>query len=290
MRPILIAFSLLALWLPYRARAEQGSFFAVVADPQFGMYSKDQNFAHETANFEYVIANLNRLHPRFVVICGDLVNRTGDAGEIAEYKRIVEQLDPSIPVYNVAGNHDLGNVPTATTLAAYRKAFGPDYYTFSQGDILGIVLDSSLIASPQGDAQAAREQEQWLRETLAAARSHPKQRIVIFQHIPYFTRDPGEAAGYFNIPEPNRQIYLNLLQQAGVQWVFAGHYHRNAGGADGSLQEIVTGAAGMPLGGSRSGFRIVMDDGQQLSPEWYCLGGIPDEVEIGKQTPTPCSQ
>lgn len=290
MRTILIALSMLVLGLPFYARAEQGSFFAVVADPQFGMYSKDQNFAHETANFEYVIANLNRLHPRFVVICGDLVNRTGDAAEIAEYKRILQQLDPSIPVYNVAGNHDLGNVPTPATLAAYRKAFGPDYYTFSQGNILGIVLDSSLIAAPQGDPHAARDQEEWLKETLASARSNPKQRILVFQHIPYFIKVPGEAPGYFNIPEPTRREYLNLLQKAQVRWVFAGHFHRNAGGTDDSLNEIVTGAAGMPLGGSLSGFRIVTDDGQKLNPEWYCLGGIPDQVVIGQPTRTPCSQ
>lgn len=290
MRIVLLALSLLAFVLPSRVSAEQGSFFAVIADPQFGMYSKDQNFAHETANFEYVIASLNRLHPRFVVICGDLVNRTGDPAEIAEYKRILKHLDPSIPVYNVAGNHDLGNVPTPASVAAYRKAFGPDYYTFTQGDILGVVLDSSLIGSPQGDPQEAREQEKWLTETLAAARANPRQRILIFQHIPYFLRDPAEPAQYFNIPEPTRQTYLELLQQAGVRWVFTGHYHRNAGGTDGSLQEVVSGAAGMPLGGSVSGFRIVVDDGQQLHSVWYCLGGIPDHVGAGTQTSTPCSQ
>lgn len=288
MRLLLLAFSLLALTLPCCARAQQGSFFAVVADPQFGMYSKDQNFAHETANFEYVISSLNRLHPKFVVVCGDLVNRTGDAAEIAEYKRILRQLDPSIAVYNVAGNHDLGNVPTPATVGAYRKAFGPDYYTFSQGDILGIVLDSSLIGSPQQDGGDARQQEQWLTETLSSARSTPKRRILVFQHIPFFLRDPGEPAQYFNIPEPARRKYLDLLRQAGVQWVFAGHYHRNAGGADGSLKEVVTGAAGMPLGGSLSGFRIVTDDGQQLNPLWYCLGGIPDHV--GDPVPAGCSQ
>lgn len=290
MRTVIFVCCLIAVALPCRARAQQGSFFAVVADPQFGMYSKDQNFAHETANFEYVIANLNRLHPKFVVICGDLVNRTGDAAEIAEYKRVLRQLDPSIAVYNAAGNHDLGNVPTPASVAAYRRSFGPDYYTFSQGDILGIVLDSSLIGSPQQDPDDARRQEEWLTETLATARSNPKRRIVVFQHIPYFIKDPAEPAQYFNIPEPTRQKYLDLLQQSGVRWVFAGHYHRNAGGTDGSLEEIVTGAAGMPLGGSLSGFRIVLDDGQQFHSVWYCLGGIPDQVDIGKKTNTPCPQ
>src|SRR3954462_10217525 len=90
-----------ALLLPFLAGAAEPWFFLVMSDPQFGMYAKDQNFKQETANFEFAIANVNRLHPRFLVICRDLVNKSGDADEIAEYKRVVKQLDPSIPVYSV---------------------------------------------------------------------------------------------------------------------------------------------------------------------------------------------
>ena len=110
MRRLFLALSLFAISLPATAQSPKPKswFFAVLADPQLGMYAKDKNFAQETANFEFAIANLNRLHPRFVVICGDFVNRTGDPSEIAEFKRVLQKLDPSIPVYNVAGNHDVG--------------------------------------------------------------------------------------------------------------------------------------------------------------------------------------
>jgi 3',5'-cyclic AMP phosphodiesterase CpdA len=237
MRRLLLALFFLAIFLPATAESQQPWFFAVLADPQFGMYAKDQNFTQETANLEFAIANLNRLHPRFVVICGDLVNRTGDAAEIAEYKRILRELDPSIPVYSVAGNHDVGNVPTPTTIGGFRTAFGPDYYTFSSADILGIVLDSNLIRSPEGDSEAAKQQEAWLEKTLASAKSNPKQQIVVFQHIPYFIHTPEEAEDYFNIPQPARKKYLDLLKNAGVKYVFAGHYHRTAMGTDGPLTE-----------------------------------------------------
>src|SRR5579884_1205580 len=132
------------------ALAQQPWFFAVMSDPQFGMYAKDQNFAQETANFEFAIANINRLHPRFVVICGDLVNHRGDLRQIAEYRRILKNIDPTIPIYSVAGNHDVGDVPTMETLQAFRQNIGPDYYTFASDNILGIVLDSNLIRAPQG--------------------------------------------------------------------------------------------------------------------------------------------
>lgn len=290
MRRLFLALSLLAILLPAIAQSQEPWFFAVLSDPQFGMYAKDQNFTQETANFEFAIANLNRLHPRFVVICGDLVNRTGDSAEIAEYKRVLQKLDPSIPVYSVAGNHDVGNVPTPTTLNGFHTAIGRDYYTFSVGEIFGIVLDSNLIRSPEGDPEAARHQEEWLDKTLASAKSNPKQQIVVFQHIPYFIKDPSEADGYFNIPLPARRKYLDMLEQAGVRYVFAGHTHKSAIGIDGSLTEIVTGAVGMPLGGSFSGFRIVTVEGQKFDSTWFCFGGIPNQVDPRNPASISCPQ
>ena len=251
--------------------------FAVLADPQLGMYAKDDNFLQEKANLEFVVANLNRLHPDFVVVCGDLTNRTGDQAEIAAYKQIMQKLDPTIPVYDVAGNHDVGNLPTPSTLAIYRAAFGPDYYTFHYGNILGIVLDSSLIRSPDDVQEEASKQEEWLRSTLSHA--SPEQQVIVFQHIPYFLKDADEKDQYFNIPSPTREKYLDLLSSYHVHLIFAGHYHRPAGGSDGSLTEVVTGAVGMPIGESSSGFRLVQVGPSGMKTEWYCLGKIPNRIQ-----------
>lgn len=290
MRRLFLVIAFIGILLPATAESQQPWFFAVLSDPQMGMYAKDKNFAQETANFEFAIANLNRLHPRFVVICGDLVNRSGDAAEIAEYKRILHELDPSIPAYYVAGNHDVGNVPTSALLAGFRASLGPDYYTFSANGILGVVLDSNLIRSPQRDTKAAEQQEEWLRKTLASARSNPNEQVVVFQHIPYFIHDPNEAEDYFNIPMPARREYLDLLEKAGVKYVFAGHLHRNVVGKDGPLTETVTGAVGMPLGHSLSGFRIVTVNGQTLESRWYCFGGIPNQIDPQNLAAIPCPQ
>jgi 3',5'-cyclic AMP phosphodiesterase CpdA len=287
---LLLLIVLFPSQLPVAAESQAPWFFAVLSDPQFGMYAKDQNFVQETANFEFAIANLNRLHPRFVVICGDLVNRSGDPAEIAEYKRILKMLDPSIPVFSVAGNHDVGNVPTPATLDEFHAAIGPDYYTFSEYGILGIVLDSNLIRSPEGDLDAARRQEEWLKTTLATARLHANQQIVVFQHIPFFVHTPEEADDYFNIPQPARRRYLDVLENAGIKYVFAGHTHKSSMGTDGSITEIVTGAVGMPLGQSFSGFRVVTVTGQRLDSTWLCFGGIPNEIDPLKPVATPCPQ
>ena len=109
--------------------------FIQMSDPQFGMFTKDADFAHETANLEFAIATANRLMPAFVVITGDLINKPTDAAQAAEYKRITAKLDPKIKLYSVHGNHDVGNEPTKESLAQYRERFGPDYYSFRSGDV-----------------------------------------------------------------------------------------------------------------------------------------------------------
>src|SRR6266540_1133130 len=150
------------------------------------MFTDNTNFVQETANFEFAVATVNRLHPAFVVITGDLVNKAGDAAQIAEYRRIVGTIDRSIPVYDVAGNHDLENVPTPQSLAAYTNLFGADYYTFRHPGFVGIVLNSCLIHSPQKTADQLAAQERWLKAALEKARSEGARHIVVFQHHPWF--------------------------------------------------------------------------------------------------------
>jgi hypothetical protein len=50
----------------------------------------------------------------------------------------------AISLYNIAGNHDVGNIPTPENLAACRQTFGKDYYSFRKGPMEGILLDSSI--------------------------------------------------------------------------------------------------------------------------------------------------
>ena len=191
----LFALILLGTFLP----AAEPLFFVQLSDPQFGMYAKNVEFSQETANFEFAMANLNRLKPAFVVVCGDLVNKAGDAAQIDEYQRIAAKLDRSIPLYSVAGNHDVGNEPTPASLARYRERFGSDYYTFRSGDFLGIVLNSSLIQHQETAAEDSEKQESWLKFELEKARKGGVRRMAVFQHIPFFLEKAGEADQYFNM-------------------------------------------------------------------------------------------
>src|SRR5215471_426386 len=202
------------------AAALHAQSFIQMSDTQFGMYAKDADFVHETANFEFAIATANRLKPAFVIITGDLINKAGDAAMTSEYKRITAKLDPKIKLYSAPGNHDVGNEPTAESLALYRERFGADYYSFRAGDIAGIVLNSNLEKGTEKVPAEASKMEAWLRGELERAKRSAAKHIIVFQHISFFLKDAGEEDQYFNIPKVVRERYLRLLHEYGVQQVF----------------------------------------------------------------------
>jgi serine/threonine-protein phosphatase CPPED1 len=281
-RQILPFFALLG-WMAAKASA-QDQFFLQMADPQFGMYTNNLGFAQETANLEFAVATANRLHPAFVVMDGDLVNKGGDPAQIAEYLRVTHQLNPAIPLYNVAGNHDVGNSPTTATLEAYRKIFGKDYYTFRAGELEGIVLNSSIIQHPEQVPEEEARQREWLELELKRASANGIRQVVIFQHIPWFLHDADEPDQYFNIPREARARYLKILEDAGVHYVFAGHLHQNSEGIAGNLHMITTGPVGKPLGDATSGFRIVVVGDEKLCDHYYGLGNLPNQVKLSVAT------
>jgi serine/threonine-protein phosphatase CPPED1 len=249
--------------------------FIQMSDPQFGMFTKDVDFAQETANFEFAIATANRLKPAFVVITGDLINKTGDPAMTAEYKRITAKLDPKIKLYSVAGNHDVGNQPTKESLAQYRERFGADYYSFRAGDVAGLVLNSNLEkGAEQVPAEAAR-MEAWFRGELERVKLTGVKHIIVFQHISFFLKEPNEEDQYFNIPKVVRERYLRLLHEYGVRQVFAGHYHRNEVGRDGDLEMVTSAPVGMPLGGAKSGLRVVTVKDGTVTHKFYDFGELP---------------
>jgi predicted phosphodiesterase len=257
------------------AGALYGQTFIQMSDPQFGMYTKDVDFAHETANFEFAIATANRLKPAFVVVTGDLTNKAGDAAQAAEYRRIAAKLDPGIKLYSVPGNHDVGNEPTADSLATYRERYGPDYYSFRSGEIYGIVLNSNLEKGAEKVPDEAAKMEAWFRAELGKAKQSGAKHVIVFQHISFFLKDAKEADQYFNVPAAVRERYLKLMHEYGVREVFAGHYHRNELGRDDGLEMVTTGPVGMPLEGAKSGIRIVTVNADGVTHKYYDFGDLP---------------
>ncbi len=278
--PALLALVLSACQSALTPREPPPYFFIQMADPQFGFFTANQDFARETVNFERAIAAANRLKPAFVVVCGDLVHRVGDSAQIAEYKRVAAHLDRSIPLYNVPGNHDVGQIPTPATVAAYRQQFGPDYYTFERNGLFGIVINSSLIKDPSGAPAEAAAQETWIRSTVQQAQRAGRGPIMVFQHHSWFLTQADEPDQYYNLPLERRLAYLDLFRQHGINHVFAGHYHRNAFARAGPLEMVTNGPVGKPMGADSSGLRIVIVRGTLVEHRYYSLDSIPQRVSL----------
>ncbi|MEY2882075.1 MAG: hypothetical protein RLZZ15_4455 [Verrucomicrobiota bacterium] len=284
MRPLLVAL-LFALLAPL-TRAAPPFFFIQLSDPQMGMFADNANFTQDAANFEFAVAAVNRLRPAFVVITGDLVNKAGDATQIAEFRRIVGKIDAAIPVHLMPGNHDVANVPTPATLAAYTALHGPDHYVFRHGDFVGLVLNSTVIHTPTHASAELAAQDRWLRAELAKAKADGAKHLAVIQHHPWFLKTADEPDQYFNIPLARRTPLLALFRESGVRTLISGHYHRNAEAADGALAQIVTGAVSKPLGGSKSGLRVFIVRDEKIESRFHDFGDLPVRVDLAPAAAT----
>ena len=144
-------------------------FFVQISDTQLGLIANNKNFTAETKLYEAAVAHINRLGPAFVVNTGDLINKTHDQQQTDELLRITGNIDPAIPIYWVAGNHDIGDAPTWQSLNWYRSHMGEDWYSFDIGPCHFIVLNSCLLKDPQNVPDQEVEQRLWLQQDLAQA-------------------------------------------------------------------------------------------------------------------------
>jgi 3',5'-cyclic AMP phosphodiesterase CpdA len=280
-------------------------FFVQLADPQFGMYADLSGFdngrvaalanmglkvaqvpettglAYETERYEKAIAAINRLSPAFVVTCGDMCNNKVDpTDELAELMRITASLDRGIPMHWVAGNHDVTNEPTATSLARYRERFGDDLYSFDQGGSHFVVLNSTVWQEPSNVREEFERQVEFLTSDLRVARDSGSKHIVVFTHHPLFLTHLDEGDGWLVIPRERRRVLVDLLKEYGAETVFAGHWHRNHVAYYGDLQVVCSGPVGLPLGDDPSGLRIVKVLDDRIEHRYYALDEVPVSVDL----------
>ncbi|CAG0880995.1 unnamed protein product [Darwinula stevensoni] len=203
-----------------------------------------------------------------------------------DFKKVFEELDPDIPLVCVCGNHDVGNTPTHATIDRFRKTFGDDFFSFWVQGVFFIVLNSQYYDDSSEVPDLAEEHKKWLEEQLQSIKFFCPEHVVIFQHIPWFLKDPDEPNVYydeannykFNIDGKIRKEMLQILREAGVKAVFCGHYHRNAGGWYRDMEMVVTSAIGYQAGEDTHGIRVVSVQEKEIQHKYYAL----DEFVIEK--------
>lgn len=272
---LLLLFTLTFTTVLAQKRAGQPFTIVQMSDPQFGFTTNNKDFVVESANFERAIKATNKLNPQAVFITGDLVHRIQDSVQIAEYKRIVSLLDPSIPVYVMPGNHDLPDHFTREDLAKYKSDFGKDYYDVKTKSVYSLVLNSQMIASGSMVQKEYQAQYEWLQKKLKKAKKKGYKHILVFQHHPYFVKNLEEKDEYFNIPIQVRQDYLDLFHKSRVNIVFSGHLHYNLINHYKDIELVTTGPLSVAFHNQDPGVRVLNIEGDRLKHQFYSL----DEFE-----------
>lgn len=208
---------------------------ALVADSHVNPREDESNSPWITnklanARTRFVVDEINRLAPAFVVHLGDIVHPVPAVPSYAVAAERFHELFAALrcPLHLVPGNHDVGDKPSAWMpaatiaepfLALYRRHFGKDYFSFDHQGCHFVVINCQLLNSGLADEAAHRA---WLEQDLAA---NAGKRIFLFTHYPPFILEPSEPAHYDNIEEPGRAWLLELIARHRVEAVFAGHVH-----------------------------------------------------------------
>ena len=212
----------------------------------------------ELQRFGAAIETANAERPRFVVVCGDLVNNVDRPDQWEALADTATGLDDDIPMRWLPGNHDLAEdfmVPTPDGLSAYRARFGDDYYTFQEDNVLFLALNSETLSRPDHMPHEADRQFEFLADTLHSRAAREAAHIVAFTHTPLFLADPAtDGAGAISLD--NRLRLLKLFREHAVGWVFSGHLHQNREVEVPGVRQVVNGPVGLPFVG-RSGYRLV---------------------------------
>jgi 3',5'-cyclic AMP phosphodiesterase CpdA len=232
-----------------------------------------EGFEWDAERYAEAIAAANALRPAFTVMGGDMVDDPASAEQLESVLRITAELDSSIPMFWVPGNHDIAAdtvQPTLHSIEKYRAVFGPDYYVFDHGATRFLVLNTVVLDSPSQVPGELDEQLAWVEWEIDRARAEQIQ-LVLFGHHPLFLQDPDEEDCYWNLPRARRHHLLQLIHHGGVRHAFAGHWHRNSIARDGDFEMVTSGPVGYPLGDDPSGFRVVSVEQGRLAHRYSAL-------------------
>eukprot|EP01125_Pyxidicula_operculata_P012254 TRINITY_DN4020_c0_g1_i1.p1 TRINITY_DN4020_c0_g1~~TRINITY_DN4020_c0_g1_i1.p1 ORF type:complete len:310 (-),score=68.60 TRINITY_DN4020_c0_g1_i1:200-1129(-) len=284
-------------------------FFVVLADTQLGLMENNENWEEEKRLSELAVVQINKLMPKFAIVCGDMINHIPELYpkqdpnlrevQIKDFKNIWKNI--KVPLVCVCGNHDVGNSPTSSTIERYRNDFGDDYFSFWAGGVKCIVLNSSAIHSSQHVKEYNQEQLNWLKTELEDALNSSAVHTYVFLHHPLFleSESEGEDLGklswvqngqtysveksYFHIKLDQRIELLEIFKNYNVKYVFSGHFHKNniAHSEKYGITNITTSAVGVQLGSDKSGIRLVSVDKENTKHKYYEIEqNIPENIDF----------
>lgn len=174
--------------------------------------------------------DIRDIAPDFVVFNGDMVSFMGSTEDIETgfMTRATKTFAPDVPLVYVRGNHEARGPGFSEYLNLFPSNTNTPYFTFRQGPVAFIVLDSGE-DKPDSDIEyggtaaydAYRQQmADWLAEAIKdeAFRAAPVKIALL--HIPF-----EKGSGWYGNNELKR-LLLPLLNEAGIDLMLSGHNHR----------------------------------------------------------------
>jgi acid phosphatase type 7 len=218
--------------------------FVVIGDTRFHDPSDTQP-ANGTIR-QALVAAIDREHPAFVSIGGDIVYSGENSNDWAVYDSETKTWrDHGIPVYPALGNHDLKgnpNIALPNYFTRFPQLANSRFYSLRMGNSLMLILDSALdeTTGPQGD---------WLRAQLDSLPATVDFLFLIFHHPPYTSSSDEKTYGGGHSARTAEQALAKMLEARQQHShariiVFNGHVHNYERHEHSGVTYFVTGGGG----------------------------------------------
>ena len=257
---ILAACSPKTITIVQIADAQLGFDAAVKGSVPGAEYVNDLSF--EVKCLRATIAKVNEIKPDVVVFTGDQVHLPTDMEQWDAFLQIIKDIDQSIKVYHLPGNHDHILRDGTADPKDFINRFGSDRFCINEGGVNLIGLNTSLIYF---NSELEPGQMDWLKASMAQIKENDV--TLVFGHHPYFCEHIDEEDSHVQITKSKRRQYFDLFKTYGVDAVFAGHLHDNAAAEYEDIPMLTTTSSGYQLGDALASVRVITVTGDKVMEE-----------------------
>jgi 3',5'-cyclic AMP phosphodiesterase CpdA len=252
-----------SLLLPFPIRDEYPDF-AIISDTHVGA---------RNSVYPAFIRMIDELNIETIIHTGDVINKPGS---LHQWKRFFETTGSEKILHVAPGNHD---IRFKVSREVYGRFFPFQYYSFSKGDTLFVMLNTVL---PRQRSRVTGRQIEWLRTELARSFRFK----FVFLHEPLFPALPLHG---LNVFRKARNKLHRLFVENRVNLVVAGHNHMYRRSERDAVTYVVTGnTAGklFPFGlvsKNGSSFRYIVAtriDGHYLLEVRDMEGNVTDRFSV----------
>ena len=216
----------------YAPAADESYKMLIFPDSQSSDYADWKQLAH--------LAWARNTDAQLFACMGDLVDNGEDRQQWTEFFGGVKEMQRSIPMAPVMGNHETYNRDWKVRLPeAYlhyfdtpkngSKEFDRYYYSFDYGDVHYIVLCTQQKEIDAFKSGLLAEQLAWMRRDLKA---HRRRWNVVLMHKDVLQyRINGRPEREEGIDEENGRVWMPVFDELAIDVVFSAHLHtyRNRG-------------------------------------------------------------